>query len=52
MGNPYMGTFVNGEDPVEMPHNEAFHKGLHCSIKQSSKKQEMSQSHDECPQRK
>ena len=25
-----MGTFKNSEDPDEMPHNAAFHQGLHC----------------------
>ena len=25
-----MGTFTNSEDPDEMPHNVAFHQGLHC----------------------
>ena len=24
-----MGTFANGEDPDEMPHQAAFHLGLH-----------------------
>ena len=24
------GTLVNCEDPGEMPHNAAFHQGLHC----------------------
>ena len=24
-----MGTFANGEDPGEMPHQAAFHLGLH-----------------------
>ena len=24
-----MGTFTNKEDPDEMPHNAAFHLGLH-----------------------
>ena len=26
----YMGTPANGDDPDEMPHNAAFHQGLHC----------------------
>ena len=30
MGNPKTGTFTNSEDPDEMPHNAAFHQGLHC----------------------
>ena len=25
-----MGTFTNCEDPDEMPHDAAFHQGLHC----------------------
>ena len=29
-GNPKMGTFTNSVDPDEMPHNVAFHQGLHC----------------------
>ena len=29
--NPlYTGTFTNSEDPDEMPHDAAFHQGLHC----------------------
>ena len=28
-----MGTFANCEDPDEMPHNAAFHQGLHCKGK-------------------
>ena len=24
------GTLANSEDPDEMPHNAAFHQGLHC----------------------
>ena len=28
-----MGTFTNSEDPDEMPHNVAFHKGLHCLVR-------------------
>ena len=26
-------TFTNSVDPDEMPHNAAFHKGLHCLSK-------------------
>ena len=29
-GNPKTSTSTNSEDPYEMPHNAAFHKGLHC----------------------
>ena len=29
-----MGMFTNSEDPDEMPHNVAFHQGLHCLLKQ------------------
>ena len=25
-----MGTLTNSEDPDEMPHDVAFHQGLHC----------------------
>ena len=28
--NPQMGTLTNRVDPDEMPHNAAFHQGLHC----------------------
>ena len=28
-----MGTFVNREDPDEMPHNAAFHQGLNCLLR-------------------
>ena len=31
-GNPQTGTFTNNEDPAEMPHYAAFHKGLHCLL--------------------
>ena len=33
-------TLANSEDPDEMPHNAAFHLGLHCfaKIKRSSEK--------------
>ena len=27
-----MGSFINSEDQDEMPHNAAFHKGLHCLL--------------------
>ena len=27
------GTFTNSEDPNEMPHNAAFHQGLHCLLR-------------------
>ena len=30
LGNPYWGKFTNSENPGEMPHNAAFHHGLHC----------------------
>ena len=30
-----MGIFTNSEDPEEMPHNAAFHQGLHCLYRQS-----------------
>ena len=33
--NPQMGTFANSEDPDEMQHNAAFHKGLHCLLRQN-----------------
>ena len=28
-----MGTLTNSEDPDEMPHNAAFHQGLHCLLR-------------------
>ena len=28
-----MGTLANSEDQDEMPHNVAFHKGLHCLLR-------------------
>ena len=34
-GNHQMGTMANSEDPDEMPHNAAFHQGLHCLLKQN-----------------
>ena len=27
-----MGTLTNSEDPDEMPHDVAFHLGLHCLL--------------------
>ena len=30
-----MGTLTNNEDPDEMPHNVAFHQGLHCLLRQN-----------------
>ena len=30
-----MGTLANSEDPDEMPHNVAFHQGLHCLLRQT-----------------
>ena len=36
-----MGTLANSEDPDEVPHNWAFHKGLHglqCQEQSSEKK--------------
>ena len=42
-GNPIMGSMANSEDPGgmthyatdEMPHNAAFHQGLHCLLRQN-----------------
>ena len=34
-----MHTLVNSEDPDEMPHNEAFHQGLHYLLRQCSEKE-------------
>ena len=38
---PKIGTLANSEDPDEMPHDIAFHQGLHCLQRQeqSSKKE-------------
>ena len=33
--NPKMGTSAISEDPDEMPHNAAFHQGLHCLLRQN-----------------
>ena len=30
-----MVNFANSEDPDEMPHNAAFHQGLHCLPRQN-----------------
>ena len=30
--NPKRSTLANNEDPDEMPHNAAFHQGLHCLL--------------------
>ena len=30
-----MGNLANSEDPDEMPHNAAFHRGLHCLPRQN-----------------
>ena len=32
---PLMGTLTNSDDPDEMPHNGAFHQGLHCLLRQN-----------------
>ena len=29
-----MLNLANSDDPDEMPHNAAFHQGLHCSLRQ------------------
>ena len=31
--NPQTGTLTNFEDPDVMPHNAAFQRGLHCSLR-------------------
>ena len=33
-GDSEMCTLTNGEDPDEMPHDVAFHQGLHCLHRQ------------------
>ena len=32
---PKRVTLSNSEDPGEMPHNAAFHQGLHCLLRQN-----------------
>ena len=32
---PKVDTLINSEDPDEMPHNAAFHLGLHCLLRQN-----------------
>ena len=31
--NPEKGTLANSKEPDEMPHDVAFHQGLHCLIR-------------------
>ena len=33
IGNPRTGSLANSEDSDEMPHNAAFHQGLHCLLR-------------------
>ena len=33
IGNPYMRTISNSEDPDEIPHDAAFHQGIHCLLR-------------------
>ena len=35
-GNPLMGTFANNEDPDKMPHDAAFHQGLHYLLRKAN----------------
>ena len=35
IGNPYMGSSANSEDPDEMQHNASFHQGLYCLQRQN-----------------
>ena len=35
MGNTGMDTFMNSDDPNEMPHYATFHHGLHSSGKKN-----------------
>ena len=30
-----MSTYTNSDDPDEMQHNEVFHQGLHCLLRQN-----------------
>ena len=34
--NKQTGTWINSEDPDEMPQNEAFHLCLHCFLRQNN----------------
>ena len=33
--NPLTSTLINSEDPHEMPHNAAFHQGMHCLLRKN-----------------
>ena len=33
--NPLTVTLANSDDPDEMPHHVAFHRGLHCLLRQN-----------------
>ena len=35
-GNHFTGTFANNEDPDKMPHDAAFHQGLHYLLRQAN----------------
>ena len=41
----YMHIFASSEDPDEMPHNAAFHQGLHCLLKQKQSSEKEIQYH-------
>ena len=38
--NPLTGTLANSEDPDEMPHDVAFHQGLHCLLRHNRSSEE------------
>ena len=40
-----MHIFSSSEDPDEMPHNAAFHQGLHCLLKQKLSSEKEKQYH-------
>ena len=39
-----MGTLAKCEDPDEMPHNAAFHQGLHCLPRRNQSSEKETQS--------
>ena len=38
-GDSYRRTLTNSEDPGKMPHNAAFHQGIHSLIRQNGPSQ-------------
>ena len=49
MHNLFVITTGDSKDPDEMPHNTAFHQGLHCLLRQKlSSEKETSLSFENC----